>query len=391
MRLRCPRRSRPTFETPPTGLTAAEVRNASPRGAVERHRRAHQPHRRRDRPGERLHPLQRDPRHDARRDPRGRARSRTATFGIVLVRERADRHRPGVARQAHARPARGARMRRRARVVRDGNVTEIAVEEVVLDDLLELRAGDQVPCDGVGAHSRTGSRSTSRCSPASPTRSTSIRATRCFGQLRRGAGSGRFQATRVGAEAYARKLAAEARRFTLTRSELMDGINLILRIVTCALIPTSALLLWSQLRRLQPRLGAARAWSPASWAWCPKGWCCSRASRSGSPRSRSPGARCSCRSCPRSKGSARVDVVCLDKTGTLTEGEIVFDEIEPLDDDRRHARPRRARRRREPQRDARRARRRVHARPTGGRAPRRCRSRRRGSGARRASRVTARG
>jgi cation-transporting ATPase E len=36
----------------------------------------------------------------------------------------------------------------RARVVRDGEVAEIAVEEVVLDDLLDLRPGDQVSCDG---------------------------------------------------------------------------------------------------------------------------------------------------------------------------------------------------------------------------------------------------
>ena len=49
-----------------------------------------------------------------------------------------------------------------ARVVRDGAVREIAVSEVVLDDLLELRAGDQVVADGIVRES-TGSRSTSRC------------------------------------------------------------------------------------------------------------------------------------------------------------------------------------------------------------------------------------
>ena len=37
----------------------------------------------------------------------------------------------------------------KARVVRDGEVHEVAVTEVVLDDLCELRAGDQVPADGV--------------------------------------------------------------------------------------------------------------------------------------------------------------------------------------------------------------------------------------------------
>ena len=44
-----------------------------------------------------------------------------------------------------------------ARVVRDGEVAEVAVETVVLDDLLELRLGDQVPCDGV-VHARRGPR-----------------------------------------------------------------------------------------------------------------------------------------------------------------------------------------------------------------------------------------
>ena len=37
----------------------------------------------------------------------------------------------------------------RATVVRDGEAVEIAVEEIVLDDLVELRTGDQVPADGI--------------------------------------------------------------------------------------------------------------------------------------------------------------------------------------------------------------------------------------------------
>lgn len=37
----------------------------------------------------------------------------------------------------------------RARVVREGVTAEIAVDQVVLDDVLELRPGDQVPVDGV--------------------------------------------------------------------------------------------------------------------------------------------------------------------------------------------------------------------------------------------------
>src|SRR6478735_2439729 len=37
----------------------------------------------------------------------------------------------------------------RARVVRDGKLLEVAVEEVVLDDLCEMHTGDQIPADGI--------------------------------------------------------------------------------------------------------------------------------------------------------------------------------------------------------------------------------------------------
>ena len=71
----------------------------------------------------------------------------------------------------------------------------------MLDDLLELRTGDQVPADGIVRSAPTDSRSTSRCSPASPTRSTSRPAPRCcraaswsrarVGSRRRAVGAGR--------------------------------------------------------------------------------------------------------------------------------------------------------------------------------------------------------
>ena len=157
-------------------------------------------------------------------------------------------------------------------MVRDGDRVEIAVEAVVLDDLLELRAGDQIPCDGV-VLAAGASRSTSRCSPASRPVNKGVGDEVLSGSFVV-AGSGRFQATRVGPDSYAAKLATEARRFQLTRSELMDGINTILRIVTWVLIPTSALLLWSQLKATTTSTPRRGALSPASSAWCPRAWCC---------------------------------------------------------------------------------------------------------------------
>src|SRR5262249_12590457 len=111
--------------------------------------------------------------------------------------------------------------------------------------LCELRAGDQVPADGTVTESRgleidesllTGESDPEEKDAGREVLSGSIAV----------AGSGRFVVERVGADSYARQLAIEARRFTLVRSELMDGINTILRYVQWLLIPTALVLAVSQ-------------------------------------------------------------------------------------------------------------------------------------------------
>ena len=57
-------------------------------------------------------------------------------------------------------------------VWRDGTRQEVASEDVVIDDVFELAPGDQIVVDGDRAALRRPRRSTSRCSPASPRRST---------------------------------------------------------------------------------------------------------------------------------------------------------------------------------------------------------------------------
>src|SRR5579875_3193934 len=133
----------------------------------------------------------------------------------------------------------------RARAIRDGVLVDLAVADVVLDDLLEVRAGDQVPADGVATEADglevDESLLTGESDPI---------AKAAGAELRSGsivvAGRGRFQATAVGPEAYAAKLAAEARRFTLTRSELVAGTNTLLRWISLALLVVGPVLLWSQ-------------------------------------------------------------------------------------------------------------------------------------------------
>jgi len=215
-----------------------------------------------------------------------------------------------------------------ARVTRDGTTAEVAVDRVVLDDLLELRPGDQIPCDGV-VQSAEGlevdeSLLTGESDPLDK---------RADDEVLSGsfvvAGSGRFIATRVGADSYARKLAAEARRFELTRSELMDGINTILRIVTWVLIPVSALLLWSQLQDHGTDV-ALRFTVAGVVAMVPEGLVLLTSIAFMVAALALARRQVLVQELPAVEGLARVDVVCLDKTGTLTEGAIAFDELEPV-------------------------------------------------------------
>lgn len=216
----------------------------------------------------------------------------------------------------------------RAHVVRDGETSEVAVEAVVLDDLLEVRPGDQFPCDGVVRAAvglevdeslLTGESEPVDKSPGDEVLSGSFVV----------AGSGRFQATRVGADAYARRLAAEARRFTLTRSELMEGINFVLRLVTWVIIPTSGLLLWRQLSDEDVE-EALRGTVAGVVGMVPEGLVLLTSIAFGVAAVTLARRKVLVQELPAVEGLARVDVVCLDKTGTLTEGEIVFDEVEVL-------------------------------------------------------------
>ena len=184
------------------------------------------------------------------------------------------RHRPGGAGQADPRPARGGQRppgpggpRRpggRARR-RPGGARRRA------------RAGRRATRSWSTARCwrRPGWRSTSRCSPASPSRWPKARRRGCSRAASWPPGAAATGRPRSGREAYAVQLTEEARRFTLARSELRAGVDRILKSSTWALIPTAVLLFVSQLRLEHggPEPGSAGP-SPGRWPWSPRGWCC---------------------------------------------------------------------------------------------------------------------
>ncbi len=216
-----------------------------------------------------------------------------------------------------------------ARAVRDGEVVDLAVGDVVLDDLLELRAGDQVPADGnvttaagleIDESLLTGESDPIAKNPGDQVLSGSIVV----------AGSGRFQATAVGADAYARKLAAEVKQFTKTRSELVEGTNKLLRWLTWALLVVGPILLFSQLRNEDDWREAVVGTVAGLVGMIPEGLVLLTSLAFLLAAVTLARRNVLVQELPAVEGLARVDVVCLDKTGTLTEGEIDFGELLPL-------------------------------------------------------------
>jgi cation-transporting ATPase E len=219
----------------------------------------------------------------------------------------------------------------KARVLRDNTEREVAVAQVVLDDVLELGPGDQVVVDGEVLESSglevdesllTGESDATLKSPGDEVLSGSFVA----------AGSGRYRATRVGRAAYAVRLAEDARRFTLTRSELRAAINRILTLVTYAIVPTAILLFASQLFRAHESVrGALAAAVAGTVAMVPEGLVLLTSVAFAVGVVRLARHRVLVQELSAVEGLARVDVLCIDKTGTLTEGRLAVEEIEALD------------------------------------------------------------
>jgi cation-transporting P-type ATPase E len=217
------------------------------------------------------------------------------------------------------------------RVIRDGTPRFVRVAELVAGDLVQLRPGDQLAADGVvrTAMSLQADESllTGESEPVSKQPGDELLSSSFVV-----AGSGGYQATGVGAESYARRLAAEAKKFTLVRSELMDGINRILRYVTWAIVPVAVLLLISQRHGGATWRATLTGTVAALVGMVPQGLVLLTSVAFGVAAVTLTRRRVLVQQLPAVEGLARVDVVCFDKTGTLTDGTITFDRLIHLDE-----------------------------------------------------------
>ncbi len=217
-------------------------------------------------------------------------------------------------------------------VRRESGARPVSPSEIVLDDIIELGPGDQIVVDGdvieesnleVDESLLTGEADPIAKDPGDQVMSGSFVV----------AGTGAYRATKVGKEAYAAKLAEEASKFTLVNSELRSGINKILQFITYLLVPGGLLIIYTQLfttdagwRESVLRMVGALV------PMVPEGLVLMTSIAFAVGVIRLGRKQCLVNELPAIEGLARVDVVCADKTGTLTENGMRVSDLKPLDE-----------------------------------------------------------
>ncbi len=217
-------------------------------------------------------------------------------------------------------------------VRRDGVAREVAPNEVVQDDIIELGPGDQIVVDGLAVEAAalevdesmlTGESDPVDKAPGDQVLSGSFVAS----------GGGAYRATRVGSHAYAAQLAEEASKFTLVHSELRSGIDQILKFISYLLVPAGLLIIYNQLFSSGESLrdgvlGMVAALVPM----VPEGLVLMTSLAFAVGVVRLGKRQCLVQELPAIEGLARVDVVCADKTGTLTENGMRLSEVVVVSD-----------------------------------------------------------
>ena len=216
-------------------------------------------------------------------------------------------------------------------VRRQSGTTALPPGEVVLDDIIEIGPGDQIVVDGEVLEENNLEIDESLLTGEADSIAKDAGAKVMSGSFVV-AGSAAYRATNVGREAYAAKLAEEASKFTLVNSELRSGINKILQFITYLLIPAGLLIIYTQLfttdvgwRESVLRMVGALV------PMVPEGLVLMTSIAFAVGVVRLGRRQCLVNELPAIEGLARVDVVCADKTGTLTENGMRVSDLKKLD------------------------------------------------------------
>ena len=215
------------------------------------------------------------------------------------------------------------------RVIRGGKEREIASNELVLGDLTVLTTGNQVPADAIVREGR-GTANESLLTGESDAVSKEENAWLMSGSY---ITSGRFvaQLVHVGEDSYISRLTRSAKKIKHPKSELMSDMQRLIRVVSALLIPLGILLFCKQRFMLEQTLERAVPTAVAAMiGMIPEGLMLLTSVALTVGVIKLGRRQVLVQELYGIETLARVDVLCLDKTGTITTGEMKVDGIVPL-------------------------------------------------------------
>jgi magnesium-transporting ATPase (P-type) len=214
----------------------------------------------------------------------------------------------------------------RARVIRDGNPVELLADEVVPGDLVALSPGDQLVADGRVVSSRgltldesmlTGEADGIRKDRGDEVLSGSFATS----------GSGHYEVEAVREKSYAGRLAGEAKAFRHPLSPLQEEVNRVIVVSTYTMIPLAILLVLSLKIRSVGLHSAAETATAGLVTLIPEGLVLLMSVTFAVAAVRLAKRDTLIQQMSATESLASIDTICVDKTGTLTEGELRLSDV----------------------------------------------------------------
>jgi magnesium-transporting ATPase (P-type) len=208
-----------------------------------------------------------------------------------------------------------------AKVVRDGVVVGLRSEEVVPGDVIQVSPGDQLVADGEVLRSRgltldesmlTGEADGVPKNPGDQALSGSF----CI------SGSGHYLVDAVREESYAGRLAGEAKAFRHPPSPLQSEVNRVIVACTYVMAPLAAILLLTFQLRSVDLQEAAQTATAGLVTLIPEGLVLLMTVTFMAAAMRLAARKTLVQQISATESLAAVDTICVDKTGTLTDGEL---------------------------------------------------------------------
>src|SRR5215210_7406368 len=218
----------------------------------------------------------------------------------------------------------------KAKAVRDGAITELRGEEVVPGDVVRVEPGDQLVADGVVISSRgltmdesilTGESDGVRKHEGDRVLSGAFCIT----------GSGYYEVDAVREQSHAEQVAGEARAFRHPPSPLQLEVNRVLGTTTMLMLPLAVLLLLAFAIRSVPLHEAAQTATAGLVTLIPEGLVLLMSVTLAVAAVRLARMNTLVQQMAATEALAAVDTVCIDKTGTLTDGTLDLVSVEVAD------------------------------------------------------------